>query len=157
MILLICCADSSRHMTVFCQSILDFICHHGITIFIIILMCGQEIINLLKCMNTIIIICIDHRKRTADRIDTTEDRMAGTKRFHSSFRHFKSFRKIGKFLVYIGDLHNFTHAVSDTLSEVCLIFFFYDKYNFLKSCSFCIINRKIHNDVSLCIDRIDLL
>ena len=108
-------------------------------------------------MNTIIIICIDHRKRTADRINTTEDRMAGTKRFHSSFRHFKSFRKIGKFLVYIGDLHNFTHAVSDTLSEVCLIFFFYDKYNFLKSCSFCIINRKIHNNVPLCINRVDLL
>ena len=143
-------------MTIVCYCILQKISDHRITILIIILMLRQIIINCFKRMSSIIIICIDNSKWPVDLINAAEDCMSGSPRFHSAFRNFKTFRNVVDILKYIRNLHIFCHTVSYCFSETVFIFFLYNKNNLLKSGSFCIKQGKIHNDVSLFINWIDL-
>ena len=143
-------------MSVICHRIFQTVSHHGITVFVIIFMRCQIIIDYFKCMTSIIIICIDNSKWPVDLINAAEDCMSGSPRFHSAFRNFKTFRNVVDILKYIRNLHIFCHTVSYCFSETVFIFFLYNKNNLLKSGSFCIKQGKIHNDVSLFINWIDL-
>ena len=72
---------------------------------ILILVLGKEIISHLKCMTSIIIVCIDNCKWSVDHIDTAHDRMTCAPWFHTSFRNLKAFRNIIQILMDIHDFH----------------------------------------------------
>ena len=67
----VCDAHTSCHMAILCQSIFQFIADHHISVSIrgIFILC-QEIICHLKCMASIIVICIDYNEWSVDFIDT---------------------------------------------------------------------------------------
>ena len=83
--------------------------------------------------------------------------MTGAPRFHTTLRHRKSLRQIRQFLEHIRYFNLLCKAVSDRRAEICLVFSLNHKYYFFKSCTDRVINRKIHDDVAIFIDRIDLL
>ena len=144
-------------MAVVGKGVLQLVANHHILVnTILILVLGKEIISHLKCMTSIIIVCIDNCKWSVDHIDTAHDRMTCAPWFHTSFRNLIAFRKIVQILEYKDYLCMLAHAVADGCTEICLVFFLYDKYNFFKSCLERIIDRKIDNNISLFIYRVDL-
>ena len=82
--------------------------------------------------------------------------MAGSPRFHSSFRDCITFRKIGQFLENIRYFDLFAQTIPDCLTECLFIFSLYNKYDFLKASSYCIINGKVHDNMTFFVNRIDL-
>ena len=71
MTFLICHAYPSGNMTILCQSIFQTISNHHIMVNIFFfLLRSQEIICHLKCMYSIIVICIDNSKWSVNLINT---------------------------------------------------------------------------------------
>ena len=149
--------DSSCHMAIVCKSIFQLVTNHHISvkIFVILVFC-QKIICHFKCMTSIVVVCIDNRKRTVNLVNTAQDRMTGSPGFYSSLRNLIAFRKIMKILEHISNLYLFTETVADSFAEVLFIFFFNDKYYFFKSCFYSIINGKVHNDMTFSVNGVDL-
>ena len=129
---------------------------HCKTIGILFFLRGQEMINFLEGVSSIIIVRVDHGKRTIYDIDAAKDSMSSSPRFDSSFWNLESFWKIGQFLENVFYFHNICKTISDHFFKIVFQFFLDDENHFFKSCSFGIKNGKIHNDVSLIVDRIDL-
>ena len=149
-------AYTTGYMTILGQCIFQNISYHQIVIFFIVLMGGQEIIYHLKCMTSVVIIRIDNCKRCIQSSQTAQHCMTGSPWFYSAFRYTVAFRKIGQFLEYIRNFHDFTDSISYGFFKIFFIFFFNNENNFFKSCFLCIIQREIHNDMAFRIDRIDL-
>ena len=63
-------ADSPGYMSVIRHCIAQMIAYHCVTVFIIILMAGQIVIDQLECFLSVIIIRIDYSKWPVDLIDT---------------------------------------------------------------------------------------
>ena len=149
-------AHASGHMAVLGEGVLQNISHHGVVILLVILMGGEEIIDHLERVASIIIIRVDHREGRVHTAQTAQYRVAGSPGFHPSLRNLIAFRNIVEILEHIGNFHDLADSVADSLPEIFFIFFFDDKYNLLKSGLFRVIQGKIHNDMSLRIHRIDL-
>ena len=63
----ICLTDTSGNVAVVCQGVLKAVAyHHILGRYGVLLGLDQEIIRHLKGMGSIIIICIDHHKRSVD-------------------------------------------------------------------------------------------
>ena len=116
----------------------------------------QIIIDHLESLLSIIIIRIDNGKRAVHNRQTGQNRMSRSPGLHPSLRHCKALRQSGDILEYIFHLDPLCHPVADGLSEILLVLFLDDKNDFLKSSLHRIIDRKIHNDMSVLIYRIDL-
>ena len=107
-------------------------------------------------MTSIVVVRIDHRKRSIHLINGAQYRMCGSPWLHTSFRYLKSLRNIVEILEHIGNVHDLFHPLSYRLFKIRLVFFFDNKYHFLKSGTFRIEDRKVHNNMSLFVNRIDL-
>ena len=149
-------ADTSGHMSILGQCIFQQITYHGILIFLSIFRINQEIMNQLKCLLSVIIVCIDHRKRSVHNRQTGQDSMSGSPWFYTAFRHLKAFWQVVKILKYILHRNPFLHTVSNALTEICFIFLLDNKYDFSKSSLYCIVDRIVHNNMSLGINGVNL-
>ena len=147
---------TTRYMSIVGNGITKNIAYHGIAEFIIILMCCQVIIDQLECLYPVIIIRIDDCKWSIHLIDAAKYCMCRSPWLHSALRHAVSVRKIIKFLISIRYFHIFRHTVSDCFTERFFIFSLYNKYDFLKASSYCIINGKVHDNMTFFVNRIDL-
>ena len=83
--------------------------------------------------------------------------MCCSPRLYTSFRNFVTFREIVQILEYIRYIHDLLNSLSNSFFKICFIFFLNNKYDFLKSCAFCIKDREIHNNMSFLIYRVNLL
>ena len=59
-------ADASCHMAILSQGVLQDITYHRVTVFIVVLMGGEIIINLLEGMRSVIIVGVDHGEGSVD-------------------------------------------------------------------------------------------
>ena len=130
------------------------ISHHCISVLVIIYMCRQIIVYQLECFYSIIVICIDDCEWSVDLIHTAVYGMCRSPRFYTSFRYFISFRNIINILICVCNIHVFLHTLSYMLFEFVFDLVFDNKHNFFESCPLCIIHRKVHDDMSVVIDRI---
>ena len=149
--------DAARHMPVFRQCVVEMIGNHRILIFVIITAGCQTIIDRLERRFSIVIIRVDHRKRSVDHLAAAENRMTGSPRFDASLRNLKSIRKTVIFLIHILHLHVLFHAVSDMFLKLFLNRFLDNKYDLFESSLDCVEDRKIDDQISFPIDRINLL
>ena len=83
--------------------------------------------------------------------------MAGAQRLDAAFRHGAALRQLVRALEYIVYLHECFGGVADALAEGIQQFFLYDKHNAAEAGLPGVINRIIHNDLTVRADRIDLL
>ena len=77
--------------------------------------------------------------------------------FHPTFRRLEALRQIPDILKRIFHLNPLLHAVSNGLFKILFILLLNDKDDLLKPCLHCIIDGKVHDDVSVRIHRINLL
>ena len=83
--------------------------------------------------------------------------MTGSPRFDASLWNLKSIRKAVIFLIHILHLHVLFHAVSDMFLKLFLNRFLDNKYDLFESSLDCVEDRKIDDQISFPIDRINLL
>ena len=76
---------------------------------------------------------------------------------HPAFRRLEALRQIFHLLESIFHLNSLLHAVSDGPFKILLILLLNDKDDLLKPCLHCIIDGKVHDDMSVRIHRINLL
>ena len=107
-------------------------------------------------MASIVIVSIDDCERAMDDVPDGEDRMGGSPGLDTSFRNFKSFRKIVQFLKGVSNLHMSGNTVADLFTEDLFVFFLDDKYDLLKACLFCVVNGEVDDHMPFGIDRVDL-
>ena len=118
----------------------------------------RTIIDRLERGFSIVIIRVDHRKRSVDHLAAAENRMTGSPWFDASLRNLKSIRKAVIFLIHILHLHMLFHAVSDMFLKLFLNRFLDNKYDlFESSLDYASKIEKIDDRISFPIDRINLL
>ena len=145
-------------MAVVCQCIFQLIAYHHILVnAVFVFVICQEIICHLESMASVIIVCIDHGERSVYFSETVQHRMSGSPWFHTSFGHLIAFRQTVKILEHIFHFDPAAQTVADGSFEICFVFFFNDKHDFSKSGSYSIVNGKIHDNMSIFVNRIDLL
>ncbi len=144
-------------MPVFRKGIFQKIPHHGILIFVRVLMRRQEIIDHLKRLLSVVIIRVDDGKGTVHQRQTGQHCMSRSPGLPPAFRHLEALRQIFHLLESIFHFDPLLHAVSDGLFKILLILLLNDKDDLLKPCLHCIIDGKVHDDVSVRIHRINLL
>ncbi len=144
-------------MSIVGHRIPQLIAHHGVAVLLIILVGRKVAVNLLECVSSIIVVCIDDCKRPVDLVDSAQDRMCRPPWFCTALRYGKALRDVLDPLKRIGSLHILLHPASDGLAEVLFIFLLDDKHHFLKARQLRIIYGKLHDDVSLIVHRVDLL
>ena len=153
-------ADATGYIAIFSQCILNLIANHHIVIFSILrlfVLRSQVLISHRKCMAAIIIIRIDDRKRSVYHATAAQHCMPCSPWLYASVRNRKSIRKRIQILVNIRNLHLLRDTRTDPFAEQLLIFLLYNKNHFLESGTHRVIDRKIDNNMTVLIDRVDLL
>ena len=113
------------------------------------LLLNQIIMNLDISLFAIVVICIDYHKRLIKNGFGGEYSLTGSPRFCTVCRFFKSFRKVIQRLECIGNFCDFLNSLSDHTAEFFLQILADNKYNLVKSSLQCIMDRIIHNDLSI--------
>ena len=144
-------ADTSCHCSIGAQRMIKKEpCHCHRQFFLRLFFIYKEIMQLHKRFFSIIIIRIDHNERFFHHIFTAQYRLAGSPRLLPLFCKLLILTwNIGNLLIYIDNFHLFGNAVTDHRLE----FFFNiptdNEDNFVKTGFFRIIDRIIHNDLSI--------
>ena len=83
--------------------------------------------------------------------------MAGAPRLCASLRNFYALRQAVKILIDVGHMEILIHAVSNTFAELFLHLALDDKHHVAEARAPCVKQRKINEDMSFRVDRLDLL
>ena len=149
-------AHAPCHMSIVGQGVVKLVADHGILVSVIILHQCQLVINHVKCLFPIIIICIDDCKRPVNQILTAQHCMGGAPGLHAALRDLKPFRYLIHLLIHICHIHISADTVAYVDLEFRLNGLLDDKDNLLKSSLFCIKNGEINDDVAILIHRVNL-
>ena len=101
------------------------------------------------CFFSIVVICIDYSKWLGKNLLRCQYSVSCSPWFGTPCRNFKTIRKICKILIYIFHFNLIADTITDYRTEFFFNIFSDNKYNLVKSCFFCIINRIIHDDLSI--------
>ena len=118
--------------------------------------------NLYKCFFSIIVICINNYEWLFDNIFTYQYRLSCSPWLASPCRLFNSFREIIQLLIciskfYVQFITNSFNSFSDRIMKCISDILTNDKYYFIKSGLYCIMNGIIHNDLPIWAYRFQLL
>ena len=145
-------------MAVFGQRVFQMVTHHRpVCLFAVFLHVPEERADLLKRLAAIEIVCVDDDKRRINVVACRQNGVARAPRLLAAFRHRKALRQVIQLLENIFDLHVLRYAVADNLFKV-LKKLLLDNEDYLgKARLYGIKNRKIHDNLAVFANGIDLL
>ena len=140
-------------------AVLSVLCLHLIAVGIaaLVRLRGQKIINFGEGRLAIEIVRVDDGKRAVYHALAAGQRMAGAPWPGASGRDGNALRQTLQFLKDIGDMEILLHAVADALPELRFHLALDDEHHVAEARAPCVKQGKINDDVSLRIDRLDLL
>ena len=150
-------AHAACHAAVFGQGVLQQVADHAVAVEIIIGVGGQVIVHHLKSLRAVVVVRIDDRKGAVDQGLCSQHGMAGAPRLYTAFRHGKACGQLFQLLKSVLHVHCFRHAVADGSFEGVLDLVLNDKDHGLKAGAAGVIERIVHNDLSVGAHRVDLL
>ena len=118
---------------------------------------GQVIIHHTEGLRAVIIIGIDDRKRAVDEVLCSQNGVAGAPGLDTALRHGKTGGQLFQLLEGVLHVHCFRHAVADGSLEGVLDLVLDDKDHGLKAGAAGVVERIVHNDLSVGAHRVDLL
>ena len=116
---------------------------------IIRLLLGQIVMYFYISFFSIVIIGIDNHKRLIQNSVCSKNSLAGSPRFCTVCRFCESFRKIFQSLECIFYFCDLFDSFSNYATELFFKVLTDDKYNFIESCFQRIMDRVVHNDLSI--------
>ena len=148
-------AYAARHGAELRHRIFQAIADHRV--FVLVGLRSKEIIDFRERRAAIEIIRVDDGKRAVHHALTAGQRMAGAPWLGASCRDGNALRQTLQLLKDIGDMEIPLHTVADALPELRFHLALDDEHNVAEARAPCVKQGKINDDVSLRIDRLDLL
>ena len=111
----------------------------------------------LKALFSIVIVCIDHQERTVNQPLYHQNSLTGSPGFFAALRHKIALWKSVQLLIGINNRDLLGNAVSDNLLKILFQIFTDNKYDFVKSGLNGVMDRIIHNNLSIWPNRSQLL
>ena len=139
--------------------VLSVLCLHLIAVGIaaLVRLRGQKIINFGEGRPAIEIVRVDDGKRAVHRTLAAGQRVTGSPWLGASGRDRNALRQTLQLLKDIGDMEIPFHAVAEAFAELRLHLALDDEHHVAEARAPCVKQGKINDDVSLRIDRLDLL
>ena len=140
--------DAARHMTVFGNGVFQLITHHAVFVYVVILVSRQIIVDLHEGVRPIVIVGVDHNKRTVDQLSARQHRMCRPPWFLPFFRYCKTLRDILQFLIGIFDLHESACTFIHHFPKNLPVLFLDNEYRSVESSHHGVVQREIKDDLS---------
>ena len=150
-------AHAACHAAVLGQGVFQQIADHAVAVELIIGVGGQVIVHHLKRLRAVVVVCIDDRKGAVNEGLCSQHGMAGAPRLHTALRDGKASGQLFQLLEGVFHVHYFSHAVADGSLEGVLDLVLDDKDHGLKAGAAGVVERIVHNDLSVGAHRVDLL
>ena len=150
-------AHAAGHAAVLRHRVAEQVAHHAVVVIAAVLVGGQVIVHHPERLGAVVVIGVDHRKGAVDEVLGGQHGVAGAPGLDPAFRHGVAGRQLFQLLESVFHVHGLGHPVADGGLEGLLDLMLDDKDHGLEACAAGVVERIIHDDLSVGAHRVDLL
>ena len=150
-------AHAAGHAAVFRHRVAEQVAHHAVVVIAAVLVGGQVIVHHLERLGAVVVIGVDHRKGAVNEVLGGQHGVAGAPGLDPAFRHGVACGQLFQLLESVFHVHGLGHTVADGGLEGLLDLMLDDKDHGLEACAAGVVERIIHDDLSVGAHRVDLL
>ena len=150
-------AHAAGHAAVLRHRVAEQVAHHAVVVIAAVLVGGQVIVHHPERLGAVVVIGVDHRKGAVDEVLGGQHGVAGTPGLDPAFRHGVACGQLFQLLESVFHVHGLGHTVADGGLEGILDLMLDDKDHGLEACAAGVVERIIHDDLSVGAHRVDLL
>ena len=150
-------AHAAGHAAVFRHRVAEQVAHHAVVVIAAVLVGGQVIVHHLERLGAVVVIGVDHRKGAVNEVLGGQHGVAGAPGLDPAFRHGVACGQFFQLLESVFHVHGLGHTVADGGLEGLLDLMLDDKDHGLEACAAGVVERIIHDDLSVGAHRVDLL
>ena len=150
-------AHAAGHAAVLRHCVAEQVAHHAVVVIAAVLVGGQVIVHHPERLGAVVVIGIDHRKGAVNEVLGGQHGVAGAPGLDPAFRHGVACGQLFQLLESVFHVHGLRHTVADGGLEGLLDLMLDDKDHGLEACAAGVVERIIHDDLSVGAHRVDLL
>ena len=150
-------AHAASHAAVLRHCVAEQVAHHAVVVIAAVLVGGQVIVHHPERLGAVVVIGVDHRKGAVDEVLGGQHGVAGAPGLDPAFRHGVACGQLFQLLESVFHVHGLGHPVADGGLEGILDLVLDDKDHGLEACAAGVVERIIHDDLSVGAHRVDLL
>ena len=150
-------AHAAGYAAVLRHRVAEQVAHHAVVVIAAVLVGGQVIVHHPERLGAVVVIGVDHRKGAVDEVLGGQHGVAGAPGLDPAFRHGVACGQLFQLLESVFHVHGLGHPVADGGLEGLLDLMLDDKDHGLEACAAGVVERIIHDDLSVGAHRVDLL
>ena len=150
-------AHTAGHAAVLRHRVAEQVAHHAVVVIAAVLVGGQVIVHHPERLGAVVVIGVDHRKGAVDEVLGGQHGVAGAPGLDPAFRHGVACGQLFQLLESVFHVHGLGHTVADGGLEGLFDLMLDDKDHRLEACAAGVVERIIHDDLSVGAHRVDLL
>ena len=150
-------AHAAGYAAVLRHRVAEQVAHHAVVVIAAVLVGGQVIVHHPERLGAVVVIGVDHRKGAVNEVLGGQHGVAGAPGLDPAFRHGVACGQLFQLLESVFHVHGLGHPVADGGLEGILDLMLDDKDHGLEACAAGVVERIIHDDLSVGAHRVDLL